>query len=183
MYFKFDDKYLLRRKKRFIFITDYITDFDDNVRQLDAFASPNRLNFISSTQGSPNGTLISGEIATYTATYTVQNADNASGGISNTASATSYVYVNGDPVVHARDQSDDGDDTDGNTENDPTLSYFGDLPKIEVTKTATYTGYANGADPGDVAVFTITVENKSTHPKDIVRDLTFSDDFLISFPL
>ena len=101
---------------------DYITDFDGNVRQLDAFASPNRLNFISASQGSSNGTLISGEIATYTATYTVQNADNASGGISNTASATSYVYVNGDPMVHARDQSDDGDDTDGNTENDPTLS-------------------------------------------------------------
>ena len=45
----------------------------------------------------------------------------ASGGISNTASATSYVYVDGDPVVHAIDQSDDGDDTDGNTVDDPTI--------------------------------------------------------------
>ena len=167
--------------QRFIYITDYITDFNGNVRQLDAFASPNNLNFISATQGSPNGTLISGEIATYTSTYTVQNADTPSGGISNTASATSYVYVNGDPVVHAIDQSDDGDDTDGNTENDPTLSYLGDLPQLEVTKTATYTGYANGADPGDVAVFTITVENKSTHPRDIIKDLTFSDDLKDAF--
>ena len=82
--------------QRFIYITDHITDFNGNVRQLDAFASPNRLNFISATQGSPNGTLISGEIATYTATYTVQNEDTASGGISNTASATSYYYENGE---------------------------------------------------------------------------------------
>ena len=167
--------------QRFIYITDHITDFNGNVRQLDAFASPNNLNFISASQGSSNGTLISGEIATYTATYTVQNADTASGGISNTASATSYVYVNGDPVVHAIDQSDDGDDNDGNTENDPTLSYLGDLPQLEVTKTATYTGYANGADPGDVAVFTIKVENKSTHPRDIIKDLTFSDDLKDAF--
>ena len=94
------------------------------------FASPNRLNFISATQGSPNGTLISGEVATYTATYTVQNADTASGGISNTASATSYYYENGEPKVDAIDQSDDGDDTDGNTENDPTLSYLGDFTSI-----------------------------------------------------
>ena len=53
--------------QRFIYITDHITDFNGNVRQLDAFASPNNLNFISATQGSSNGTLISGEIATYTA--------------------------------------------------------------------------------------------------------------------
>ena len=112
----FNDIHLVRKDndgnvtQRYIFITDYITDFDGNVRQLDNFASPNRLNFISSTQGSPNQTLISGEIATYTATYTVQNADVASGGISNTASATSLVYNNGNPQVDAIDESDDGDD-------------------------------------------------------------------------
>ena len=37
--------------------------------------------FFQPPQGSPNGTFISGEVATYTATYTVQNADTASGGI------------------------------------------------------------------------------------------------------
>ena len=47
--------------QRFIYITDYITDFNGNVLELDNFTSPNNLNFISASQGSPNGTLISGK--------------------------------------------------------------------------------------------------------------------------
>ena len=159
--------------QNFIFITDAISDFDGNSLSLDAFSSPNRLAFNSNSNGSNPGTLISGEIATYTATYTIQNADIPSGGISNTATATSYTYVEGNPVVKEQDRSDDGDDNDGNTEDDPTLSYFGDLPEIEVTKTATYTGYQDGPDVGDIAVFTITVENISS--QDLIKNLTFVD--------
>ena len=159
--------------QNFIFITDAISDFDGNTLALDAFSSPNRLSFNSSSNGSVPGTLISGEIATYTATYTIQNADIPSGGISNTATATSYVYVDGSPVIKEQDKSDDGDDTDGNVDDDPTLSYFGNLPEIEVTKTATYTGNEDGPDVGDIAVFTITVENKSS--QDLIKNLTFVD--------
>jgi uncharacterized repeat protein (TIGR01451 family) len=159
--------------QNFIYITDAITDFDSNTLSLDSYSSPNKLAFISNSNGSIQGTLISGEIASYTATYTIQNADIPSGGISNTATATSYIYVDGNPVVKQQDVSDDGDDTDGNTDNDPTLSYFGSLPEIEITKTATYTGSENGPNVGDVAVFTITVENKST--QDVIKDLTFVD--------
>ncbi|MDB4716922.1 hypothetical protein OAF03_02020, partial [Flavobacteriaceae bacterium] len=159
--------------QNFIYINDAISDFDGNMLSLDSYSSPNRLAFISNSNGSIQGTLISGEIATYTATYTIQNADIPSGGISNTATATSYIYVDGNPVVKQQDVSDDGDDTDGNTDNDPTLSYFGSLPEIEITKTATYTGSENGPNVGDVAVFTITVENKST--QDVIKDLTFVD--------
>ena len=159
--------------QNFLYITDAITDFDGNALSLDSYSSPNRLAFNSSTNGSSLGTLISGEIATYTATYTIQNSDIPSGGISNIATATSFIYVDGSPVVKEQDRSDDGDDTDGNTENDPTLSYFGSLPEIEVTKTATYTGSENGPNVGDVAVFTITVENKST--QDVIKNLTFVD--------
>ncbi len=159
--------------QNYIFITDAISDFDGNTLALDSYASPNRLAFNSNSNGSTPGTLISGEVGTYTATYTVQSANIASGGISNTATASSFVYIDGNPVIKAFDKSDDGDDTDGNTIDDPTLSYFGGMPIIEVTKTATYTGSADGADVGDIAVFTITVENKST--QDVIQNLTFVD--------
>ena len=74
--------------------------------------------FNSSSAGSAQGTLTVGEIATYTATYTIsQNAANT-GLISNIVSATASSPGQTNNVT---DTSDDGDDSDGNTTNDPTI--------------------------------------------------------------
>jgi uncharacterized repeat protein (TIGR01451 family)/gliding motility-associated-like protein len=95
--------------------------------------------FVSANLGSGEGTLLAGETATYTATFVVDaQADNA-GGVSNTASATA-IDPSGTPV---NDISDDGDDTDGNTTNDPTVLAFFQDPvdgDFEVF---------NGMSPGD----------------------------------
>ena len=86
--------------------------------------------------------MLVGETATYTATFIVNpQADNA-GGVSNTASATATTPM-GIPVS---DVSDNGDDTDGNTANDPTVLTFSQDPvdgDFEVF---------NGMSPGDDGV-------------------------------
>ena len=68
--------------------------------------------------GSDERTLKSGEIASYTATYTIVGADVTAGGVINQVVATSYHFPNGVQTILAQDSSDDGDDTDGNTEDD-----------------------------------------------------------------
>ena len=95
---------------------------------------------------------------TYTATYTVVLADVNNGLITNQASVTA------DDVTSENNQvskiSDNNNDFDGNTVNDPTevkLTYDG---KIDASKTVDITR----ADPtkiqvGDVAVYTIVVTN------------------------
>ena len=95
--------------------------------------------FVSSNLGSSEGTLLAGETATYTATFVVDaQADNA-GGVSNTASATA-IDSSG---MQVNDISDDGDDTDGNTTNDPTvLTFFKDPVDGDFE-------VFNGMSPGD----------------------------------
>ena len=96
--------------------------------------------FVSANLGSVEGTLFTGETATYTATFIVNaQADNA-GGVSNTASATATT-PSGNMIS---DVSDDGDDTDGNTTNDPTVVAFFQNPvdgDFEV-----YNGMSPGSD-------------------------------------
>ncbi|MEC8090084.1 MAG: gliding motility-associated C-terminal domain-containing protein, partial [Bacteroidota bacterium] len=96
--------------------------------------------FVSANLGSVEGTLLSGETAFYTATFIVNaQADNA-GGVSNTASATATT-PSGNTIT---DVSDDGDDTDGNTTNDPTVVAFFQNPvdgDFEV-----YNGMSPGSD-------------------------------------
>ncbi|MGB1941075.1 MAG: DUF7507 domain-containing protein, partial [Flavobacteriaceae bacterium] len=96
--------------------------------------------FVSANLGSAEGTLLTGETATYTATFIVNaQADNA-GGVSNTASATATT-PSGNMIS---DVSDDGDDTDGNTTNDPTVVTFFQNPvdgDFEV-----YNGMSPGTD-------------------------------------
>ena len=59
-----------------IYLEDIITDFDGNARQLDPYSGwSNRIGFVSSSAGSPRQKLVSGEVATYTATYTVVSGD------------------------------------------------------------------------------------------------------------
>ena len=80
--------------------------------------------FNTSSEGSLEGTLLVGEIATYIASFDVtQEAINA-GGVSNTAIAVADSPDLGTTII---DTSDDGDDFDGNTTDDPTETTFGCL--------------------------------------------------------
>ena len=87
--------------------------------------------------------------------------------------ATSYTYPLGVQTAQASDTSDDGDDTDGNTSDDPTKSYIGVLPSIEVTKTAAVTDNGDSTlGAGDIITYTIAVANTSS---DVFQNLTFVD--------
>ena len=59
------------------------------------------------------------------------------------------------------DTSDDGDDTDGNTVDDPTVTEITPRPSIEISKTALVQDQnSNGkTDQGDIIIYTITVTN------------------------
>ena len=113
--------------------------------------------FTSSTAGSSQGTLTTGEIATYTATYTIQADAAATGKIRNRVLVTASSPGNTDDVI---DISDNGNDNDGNTVNDFTEVLATAEPKIEATKTATVTDNGDGyTGQGDTIVYTITVSN------------------------
>jgi hypothetical protein len=65
-----------------------------------------------------------GETATYEAFYTVTTPVYNTGFVSNSVTAIGYASQG----VQITDVSDDGDDTDGNTENDPTVTTFTSQP-------------------------------------------------------
>jgi uncharacterized repeat protein (TIGR01451 family) len=71
--------------------------------------------------GITEGTLKAGETATYVAVYNIQQTAVDLGGIRNVATATASSPGNTNDV---QDTSDDGDDTDGNTADDPTVILF-----------------------------------------------------------
>ena len=76
------------------------------------------------------------------------------------------------------DVSDDGDDTDGNTTNDPTNVYTGIPPSMEAVKTYSLsdTDASGGNTPGDIITFTITLENTG---QDILNDISSSRDLTL----
>ncbi|WP_333815249.1 DUF7507 domain-containing protein [Tabrizicola sp.] len=119
--------------------------------------------FVSASAGSPEGTLAVGETATYTATFTLTVEAVSGGGVRNSVTADGETVVPpGLPPsvvpVPVSDVSDDGDDTDGNTVDDPTelvvdpslaptgLSLTKTTPRSVVTR-------------GSVVPYTITVRN------------------------
>ena len=114
--------------------------------------------FSGSNQGSTDGTLAVGETATYVATYVIDAQALEAGGVSNTVTATASSLNGTDDVS---DRSDDGDDTDGNTEDDPTVVITSSNISIEVTKTAIITDNNDDGEnnAGDLINYTITVEN------------------------
>ena len=70
----------------------------------------------------------------YTAVYTITKATANSGLVSNSIYAVGSA---GGLSNNVTETSDNGDDTDGNTEDDPTVIDIPELPSIEVTKTYT----------------------------------------------
>ena len=86
-------------------------------------------------------------------THTISQSDFDSGGLSNTA------IVN-DASAQVSDTSDDGDDTDGNTEDDPTIVITDRVQVIEVTKNASITDNGDGVNGvEDIITYTIKVKN------------------------
>ena len=74
--------------------------------------------FLNSESGSSEGDLVIGETATYTASYNIgQNAIDA-GGVSNSVQANGISPTG----TSLSDISDNGDDTDGNNSDDPTIT-------------------------------------------------------------
>ena len=110
--------------------------------------------FGSSSQSSAQGTLLRGEVATYTASYVLVQADIDAGGIANTATARGTPPVGG-PVT---DISDDGDDADGNLVDDPTVLPIAAAPGLSLVKTLD-AGGPRFDTVGDVLTFGFAVEN------------------------
>jgi len=79
--------------------------------------------FQSSSLNSDEGTLLPGEVATYIATFRINQLAMNSGGVSNSVLAS----ANGTNGIAVTDVSDDGDDLDGNSSDDPTVTLLGCL--------------------------------------------------------
>ena len=126
--------------------------------------------FASSSQSSAAGTLLRGEVATYTASYVLVQADIDAGGIANTATARGTPPVG--PAV--TDKSDDGDDTDGNLVDDPTIVTIAADPSLSLVKTLSAGGPTFTA-VGDILTFEFAVENTG--------NVTITDPISITDPL
>ena len=133
-------------------LVDLLTDGNGNALTLTSGPT-----FVSNSSGSPQGSIVPNEISTYSASYLISNAASLSGQIQNTVTVTGSSPGNTNDVT---DQSDDGDDTDGNTTNDPTVVSIAPLKSIEVTKISQITDDGDGENGvGDTINYTITIEN------------------------
>ena len=132
-------------------ISDTLTDGNGGSLTLN-----NGPSYDSTTLGSSPGTLKVGEIQTYTALYVITAGVVRTPSIINSAIATAS-----STSVLVSDTSDDGNDDDGNTVDDPTVVNISPDPSIEAVKTATVSDVnANTLnDPGDIITYTIVVVN------------------------
>ncbi|MEP2240064.1 MAG: cadherin-like domain-containing protein, partial [Maribacter sp.] len=97
-------------------LTDTFKDASGNTITLSSAPS-----FLSATMSSSEGTLLAGEVATYSASHMLTANEIAEGGVINQVSVVAdSPYGPGD----TDDISDNGDDTDGNLLNDTTDSFF-----------------------------------------------------------
>ena len=132
---------------------DNLTDGNSAVLNLDSVPT-----LTTASAGSTSQTIVSGGIITFTATYTISQQANDSGSIRNSVTATASSPGKTNDIT---DVSDNGDDTDGNTTDDPTIVYTISQPGIEVTKTATTQDNNSNSivDAGDKILYTIVIEN------------------------
>ena len=138
-----------------ISIVDYMTDANQRVINLDGPPV-----IIDATAGSSTSTLLIGGILTYTATYTLDQLTINSGSVSNSIEANAS---NASNTLVVSDTSDNGDDFDGNTYNDPTVISFTTAKSLEVTKRAIVNDLNsnNVNDIGDQIIYTIEIRNNS----------------------
>ncbi|MEL6287889.1 MAG: hypothetical protein AAFQ35_03835 [Pseudomonadota bacterium] len=121
------------------------------------------ITFVSNSGSSPQGQLAPLETATFTASYTLVQADIDAGGVQNQATGTGEGpaggSLGGGTVV--TDDSDDGIDTDGNTADDPTQTIIPNNALIALVKTGSITDVnTNGrTDANDTITYTYTVTN------------------------
>ena len=108
---------------------------------------------ITLTQGASETQVLVDETLIFTVTYALQQADIDAGGIQNTAT----VDVTTPSGVPLSDVSDDGDNTDGNTLDDPTIVPVVQVSALAATKTASIP--ARIAPDLSQVVFTMTVTN------------------------
>lgn len=161
-------------------LVDVITDFDG--AGLTLTSGPD---FVAADAGSPEGRLEIGETATYTATFVVTQQALDAEGVSNqvTAFGTPEIPagVPGDPS-EISDLSDDGVDSDGNTEDDPTetpltppLAPVVTVGGLTLTKSTPLDIVARG----DIVPYTITLTNADPFPVGPVNFVdTLPDRFL-----
>lgn len=140
--------------------------------------------FVSADQGSPEGALAIGETATYSAEFTVTAAVANTGRTDNTAEAIAlpvYVLDEFGTPEEIRDVSDDGNDADGNTEDDPTEQIFdvraGVISALSIVKTTP----ESVVERGRVVPYTIVLTNSDNAvagPVDVVDTLPYGTYFV-----
>ncbi|MBE16301.1 MAG: hypothetical protein CL867_08615 [Cytophagaceae bacterium] len=111
--------------------------------------------------------LIAGASLTFTADYIVTQADINAGQVDNQAS-TSGIDISGMPQT---DISDDGDDTDGNTNDDVTETDVSATSQLTFVKTSS----ATGNNVGDIINYVFEVENTGLNTID---NITIDDPTL-----
>ncbi len=126
----------------------------DELRRADGTAIDATLVEIAQTSGA--GTAFApGETYTWTATYTLTQEDVDSGGLVNSATISGRSPTG----QNVSDVADNGDDTDGNTEDDPTYLIIASAPAFDVVKTAVPFADDQVVLAGDVVTFEIAVSN------------------------
>ena len=147
-----------------ITLVDTLTDNNDNALSLDSGPT-----FVSASGGSPEGTLGFSEIATYTATYTIEPAAAFTTKIKNQVTVSA---IGGG--VSVSDISDNGIDNDGNQFNDKTEVSTSAEASIEAIKTATVSDTnGNGlTDAGDIITYKIGIRNTGGVP---LENLSIND--------
>ncbi len=111
--------------------------------------------FNGADAGSGQGTLLPDETATYVVTYRLTQEDVDAGGLSNTATGQG-TPPGGAPET---DVSDNGNDTDGNTTDDPTVFEVPADPAVTLTKALDPDGLQSFDAVGDVLTYLFTIEN------------------------
>ncbi len=142
-----------------VVLDDTLTDLNGG-----ALALTTGPDFDSASDGSAEGSLAVGETATYLASFVIDVQALAAGGVSNTALGTATpdlppgVPGDTDPIS---DVSDDGIDTDGDTESDPTETVLTGST-LNSGLTITKTTPREIVERGAVVPYTITISNINT---------------------
>ncbi|MBT6243925.1 MAG: DUF11 domain-containing protein, partial [Gammaproteobacteria bacterium] len=134
-------------------LTDIFTDAQGNT--LNLVTGPT---FAFNSGSSEQGTLVPGELAEFTATYVIEQKAIDAGGVNNIAVAVAETQLN----ESVEDTSDDGDDSDNNSVDDPTQLVLDSEPSQTISKTVTANADEDGSGDislGDTLTYTVTATN------------------------